>query len=185
MQREHHGPQPRAGPAGGRYPVRVPVVLLWLVTGALAGYAGLRLDPLFELPVAPDGEPGKQAFLVMMIGAVVLLAAAFTALGLWLPRSCDRIVSVPHRDYWLAPARRAESKAWLGRHVLVTGVATQLFVAPLFCLVIEVFGEDGPYPGLADFVSAGVFVGVVVVAGIVFNMILRFRRPRADAPSSP
>ena len=49
----------------------------------------------------------------------------------------DRYYNLPHRDYWLAPARRTESMAYLLRHSLWFSSIALCFVIGIHFLIIQ------------------------------------------------
>jgi hypothetical protein len=155
-----------------------------------------RMASHFDLADRVDGWMGRQAFLVVTLGLQALMAALFLALPLLIGRLPDALINLPHKDYWLAPARREASLAHASCAVLAIGCATLLLLLVIFHGVYALNAElargagtaaaeagtgaapqlDLPVPFLA---LMGLYL--VTVAGTLVWLLRRFRRPRDHA----
>jgi len=117
-------------------------LLLWLLL-ALAVIQALVYYPQLPDVVAShfdaagnaDGWMSKEAFFAVDLGTVALTALLF----LTLPRVRwpDRLINLPHKDYWLAPERREETFRTFQRQMLVFGCATLAFLLLVMQWAIE------------------------------------------------
>lgn len=125
---------------------------------------------------APDGWSSKTSFLLLQGVMLVLLPALFVGLALLLPRLPASMINLPHRDYWLAPARRAETLHTVSLFLLVIGCIIVLFLGGLMHFVMA--ANLTPPPRLGS--ATGILVGIQVACllGSVVWLLLRFRRPR-------
>jgi hypothetical protein len=91
-----------------------------------------RVASHFALSGAPDGWMSKRAFAGFQVGVVLLLGAALSAASTRLERRGDAGLNLPHKDYWLAPERRAGTMAWLRGFFLWFGAGTYAALFDLF-----------------------------------------------------
>lgn len=130
----------------------------------------------FDAAGRPNGWSSKPSFVTLYLGVTLAIAVAFLILPWLLPRLPARMVNLPHKDYWLAPDRRAQTCRWLSAWLLWMGSATLAFLVALFHLTVR--ANLGPRPALGAsplwlLVGFGGFTLVWCVW--VFT---RFRRPR-------
>ncbi|PTT80144.1 hypothetical protein DBR42_19885, partial [Pelomonas sp. HMWF004] len=98
---------------------------------AWIGLALLMVGSLGWLP--PEvGDPGKtlsrEAYLLTMVMPVALIGLCSGALVRWLGRRSPGLISMPHRDYWLAEERREVTLARLGEHLSALGLGLVLLI---------------------------------------------------------
>jgi uncharacterized membrane protein len=80
----------------------------------------------------PDGFEDKTTFFAMFAVLTGFMTVLQLATGLLLPRTPAHMINLPHREYWLAPERRAETIASLVVSLDWIGVAlTFLLVGAL------------------------------------------------------
>jgi uncharacterized membrane protein len=110
-------------------------------------------DPLatnFDAAGEANGWSSKSAFIAVYILMVAIFAATFLLLPRYVCRIPTAYVSMPNKEYWLAPERREDTFAFLSYQMLVIGNATMVFLICIIQLVIEA-NVSGTYrlaPGL-------------------------------------
>lgn len=93
------------------------LVLIGLVTTSSPGLPD-RMATHFGAGGQPDGWSSRASYVrfTMVFGLVFpLFAPAICYAARFLP---DRLLNIPHRDYWVAPERRRETYGYLFRHSL-------------------------------------------------------------------
>lgn len=121
-----------------------------------------------------DGHSTRATFLALYGVVIFLLGVSFGGIGALIPRLPDASVNIPHRDYWLAPERRAETLAWFADQMALMGALTMGFMVATMHLVVQANqpGQEG-LPGT---------FGPLVIAYIVFTiawsvwLLVRFRQ---------
>lgn len=136
-----------------------------------------RVASHFNVAGTADGWMPRDRQTAWHIGVVLLMTALFEGIvwaGARLPRE---LINLPHRDYWLAPERRAVTQAWLDGLVRLLGSALMVFFLGLFHLVYRANLDGQPLSVLATgLLGAGLLVTVgVVLAGL----FVRFTRRSA------
>ena len=119
----------------------------WLPFLALVGWLGIKIAMLaaqlpqnvavhFDSNGNANGWSSKEA----LIGSIGVLAAIFLVVFLFagfMDRMPDRMVNLPRKDHWLAPARRTQTYDFLIGWMRWFLVAVFAFIAWLFSAVLE------------------------------------------------
>ena len=152
-------------------------ILFAACAGVFIGVTGLGLPELvsshFDAAGAPNGHMPRGVYLGIMIGLLIVVPTllVFTTWGS-LARP-DARINLPNRDYWLAPARRAETIAALRRHVLGFGVLLILMECWAHWLVVRANRADPVHLASAPFV-AGLIVFFALVGIGLLLLVRRF-----------
>ncbi len=157
------------------------VTLLFLL---LLGWAQLatyyvfmppRVASSFDLAGRPEGWTGKSEFCLTCAAFLPAIAAVFAALGLGCGKIPDRLVSLPNKDYWLAPERRRETHRFLSVWLLWMGNATLVFV--MACVHLTMAANLSPPPDLGLSLWWPVAVYLLFTAAWCGVLYWRLRRP--------
>ena len=119
-----------------------------------------------------DGWSSRGGFFGLYLLMVALLVAVFFYAPRWSQR---RGLKVPDAEYWLAPERIEQTRAWFRRQMLVSGIVHLLLAIGVFQLAIDA-NLNGPRR-----ISSGVFMLLgayfVFLAGWLIHFFLHWRRP--------
>jgi hypothetical protein len=161
---------------------RLPYVMLAL---ALTVAAVVEIATSSLLPAAvtaryavdgtPRGATLREVYLAIMLGVTVGLPLLIVASMTWIPRMAPSRLNLPNREYWLAPARLAETYATLRRFACVMGIMVTLFGLAVHLLVVSANLSDGRRLSPAFVVLLVAFVTALVAW--IAAMLWRFRRP--------
>jgi len=129
-----------------------------------------------------DGWSSKSTFFT--IDAAVIALTALIFLGLSKIRWPDRWVSLPHKDYWLAPERRERTFRELQRQMLVFGCATMVVLLVVMQWTIEA-NLDGSQtlPAAPMWWLMGGYL--LFTAVWTTRLVVRLRRVPDSPPDSP
>ena len=155
----------------------VPLAVLGLLCAGylifIAGSASLlpeRMATHFGGGGEANGWMSRSADLVFFGGLGVGLPLFFIILSLmtgWVPA---RFVNLPHREYWLSPERRAQTRAYISRQTIWMGCLTVLFLAGIHYLTILANRATPPHLPMGLFLAlTGGFLSGVVAWSIVFT----------------
>lgn len=129
----------------------------------------------FDASGQPDGWMSKPFYAAFMVGMTLFIAGVFIVMAYLTANIPVRWINLPHKDYWLAGERRAETLAYLKTFSLWMGTATMILMALLNvqCLRYNL----GQIPRLEH---TWYFLGtyLLAVGYLLVPMLLRFRRPR-------
>lgn len=123
-----------------------------------------------------DGWMTRAGYRWYMLAFTVVFPLFLVVLIGGLPRVFPRAVNIPHRRYWLAPARRRATLDFLLRHGCSLGCLIELMIVGTHLAILDAHRREPPTLSLALFLPLlGLFaVGFVAWIGALYR---RFRRP--------
>lgn len=137
-----------------------------------------RVASHYDVRGRPDGFMPRDAFffgLAMFGACTAAFLLAFPALPRIIPL---RYLNVPHRDYWLAPERRAQSLASIAAFCSWFGIATATLLVVLLQLTLRANIEGtGLRPAVANGALGLYFVSM---AASLVALCRRFRKPTTN-----
>jgi len=96
-----------------------------------------RMATHFDFAGRANGFESKTTFVWTSLVLSLLMFVLFAALPALMARLPTKLVNLPHKDYWLAPARRAETLARLCPMFDWLGAATLGLLVGVFELTIR------------------------------------------------
>jgi uncharacterized membrane protein len=122
----------------------------------------------------PNGWMSRNTYLLFMLAFGVVLPIAVVLGMTVLPRKVNAI-NIPHREFWLEPARREATLRFLAAHACWLGSLVVVFIAAIHLLLIEANATQPPRLPAAMFYT--LLVVFVVALGTWMAMLhVRFRR---------
>ena len=121
---------------------KAPLLFLLFVAGAavFVGHTSNELPPLvaahFGTAGAANGFMPRSFYVRFMLAFVLGLPTVMTFVTWRALGRSDARINLPHRDYWLAPERRAETIAFLRRGLLWFGFLLVTFLCFAHWLVV-------------------------------------------------
>lgn len=160
---------------------RLPITLLIachviLLTTLIATYSKLpeKVASHFNTAGQADGWMSRQAHTGFLegtaVGLTALMIGAFSCVR-FLPTS---LINLPHREYWLAPERRAETSDAMLQAGLWLATFLTLFLLGLALLVVDANRLQPPHLGNGVWWLAGGFL--LIVSGWITTLLRRFSR---------
>ena len=163
--------------------LRSPILLLGLLYLCFFGYLASssshlpeRVATHFNGSGQPNGWMSRAAHLRFMVVfglAFPLFVPALVYASRFLPNG---LFNLPHRDHWLAPARRAETMAYLFSHSLWFAAMALGFAIGIHASIIQANGLAQVHLStLAALALGGCFLAGTAIWGA--SMIRHFNRP--------
>jgi uncharacterized membrane protein len=101
----------------------------------------------FDAAGRADGWSSKGDFFALNLAFVVGMALLFLGLTAWLAKIPNEWISLPHKDYWLAPERRAATLETLQQQMEWLAAATMALMVSITQLTIQVnLAGGGAWP---------------------------------------
>ena len=91
----------------------------------------------FDAAGQPNGWSTRAVFVLFQISIAALITLVFLGLPLLLRGVPTALWSLPHKEYWLAPDRRATTIADLENRFCWLGIATIVLILCVFQAAIE------------------------------------------------
>lgn len=129
----------------------------------------------FALDGAANGFMPRPAYTALML-ALVFVLPAFLAFvpGATLGQGGTNL-SIPHRDYWLAPERRERTIAFIRVHGRRLAVVVAVFLAYVNWLVVQANRLQPPQLSVTG-LGAGLAAFFVLLSVWIIVLMARFRR---------
>jgi hypothetical protein len=160
----------------GRFAVwLLPALILCGVTfvGVTTGTLPPRVATHFASGGMANGWMPRDGYLWFALVLQLLPLGLFLGIG-WLPVRFDRFTNLPHRDYWLAPARREATAAWLRGMGASLACAMALLLIGLHAAILDANARMPPRLDEPLFIAGLVTFVAVVIAGVI-AMHVKFR----------
>jgi hypothetical protein len=124
---------------------------------------------------AADGFMLRADYVLTMLLTLVGVALLVAFLPFALPHLGDGSINLPNRDYWLAPARRAQTFAFLRLHGLSFASALVAFLAYVHWLVVQANLRQPPQLSTPAIIAA-LLVFLAILAIWLIVLFARFRQ---------
>ena len=160
--------------------MRFPILLAFLAAeAAYLWWTAQAMPPVvashFTFSGKADGFMPRGDYIAWMIALVVGVPLLPAILPGALARSGEGL-NIPHREYWLAPERRAATLAFVRGHGLWLATALALFLGYTHGLTVRANAQEPPALS-----SGGLLAGLAVflggLAAWLWVLFARFRRP--------
>ncbi|MEM7204725.1 MAG: DUF1648 domain-containing protein [Planctomycetota bacterium] len=136
-----------------------------------------RVASHYDLAGRADGFSDRGTYLATLSGVCLALVALFALVRWLLPRLPNDLINLPHKDYWLAPDRRAASLQRIGNCLSWIGVATVALMTAILGLTIRSHRGDEPQSiGAGGWGLTSAYL-VVVLAMVIAMAMSWSRRP--------
>lgn len=141
--------------------------IIFLASIAHIGYYYPLLPDRMASHFGPDGRAdgwmSKLGFSLFYIGMMAFEGGLFAAVSTFLHKIPDSQINLPHKEYWLAPERRAATLNDFGQQMGRFGIAVTLFLMAVIHQVIKTNLRGGDSLGGLFWVLFALFMGLVVV----------------------
>ena len=124
----------------------------------------------------PNGWMNRSTDLIFMGTLGAGLPLLFVVLSLVIGLMPTQFVNLPHRDYWLSPERRTQTRAFISNQMIWMGCLTLIFLAGIHWLMIQANRATPPHLPMVPFlILLGAFLASTMIWSIAF--IYHFRKP--------
>jgi len=157
---------------------RIVFVALLVLSVTQAGVYFPQLpDPMashFDGSGRPNGWSSRASFFGIMLGMNALMAFVFLFAPFFNHRATRRAMSIPNREYWLAPERYADTLMFIKTRMVWMGVATLVLMVGITQMAIAAnLGSSGTLTSKVGWLLAAYFV---FVAGWLVHFVGTFLR---------
>ncbi len=150
-----------------RFPRLLILLLIGLAFLQASYFAPLlpeRVASHFDAAGRADGWSSRNGFLTLNLAFVVGMGALFLGLTALLNRIPNDWINLPHKDYWLAPERRAATFNTINGQMEWLAAATIALLLGITQLTIEANLDAGPnLPGDAFWLLFGGYMAFCVI----------------------
>jgi uncharacterized membrane protein len=155
-------------------------VLTLLLAVAFITASSSQLPPVvashFDAAGNPNSFMARTDYIHFLLWIGVAVPMALVAV-LTFVNSRKIKLKLPNSDYWMAPARIAETRAFLVGHSVWFGTIFVAMICYVNWLVLKAHQVAPPHLA-AGLVVAGLVIFVVLAGGWAMVLLFAFRRPR-------
>ncbi|MCL4182376.1 MAG: hypothetical protein KJ011_02910 [Burkholderiaceae bacterium] len=162
--------------------LRLGSIALFSLLLVLAGFVWLTAQALppvvashFSASGAADGFMHRGAYVVLVLALVVGAPLLVAFVPLLVAGQGGRNLSIPDRQYWLAPERREDTLAFIAAHGKRFSAALALFLGYVHWLVVRANELQPPSLSTAGIVS-GLVVFFLALSVWLWALFARFGR---------
>ncbi len=150
------------------------LVISTILIGVTTDRLPVQLASHFGAGGVPNGWMSRNGYLLFMLAFAVGVPLVVVLSMTVLPRRMVKGINIPHRDYWLDPARREATLRYIETHAYWLGSLIAVFIAAMHLLLIEANATQPPHLPGPLFVT--VLVMFLVTLGILMlTLVLHFR----------
>ncbi|WP_226345445.1 DUF1648 domain-containing protein [Agilicoccus flavus] len=161
------------------------VALYALVVVAYVGVALWSLGQLpeqvvshFDAAGAGDGSTSRGVYVATTLAVGALILLGLPALGWVCTAGSGTFVNVPHKDYWLAPQRRAAFRRRFLDDMLLFAAMTGAFLTVMEVAMVAANRRTPPAMGAESWIALGAFL--VITALWCVDLTIRRYAPPPD-----
>jgi uncharacterized membrane protein len=132
----------------------------------------------FDATGTANGFMERPAFIAFYVGLLLFVSFVFVGIALVVRRVPAELINLPNKDYWLAPDRADDTRAWLGREFMSFGVVVVLFLVAVMQQVFAANAQGGT-PHLS---GGSIWLYLVAMLAAVLVLLVRMIRRFAVAP---
>ena len=114
----------------------VLIAVAWFIV-TTTGRLGAAVATHFAGGFLANGWMQRGDYLTFSLTFSTVLPVIIAAMVGWLPRLFPGAVNIPHRDYWLAPQRRAATFERLAVQGVLLGILLSVFMAGVHWLILQ------------------------------------------------
>ncbi|MCC6125995.1 MAG: hypothetical protein IT426_13600 [Pirellulales bacterium] len=133
-----------------------------------------RVASEFDLSGEPKTEMAKGTFVIFNVMLMIALPAFLLAVAWICTKLPNWMIDLPHKDYWLAPERKAETAARIFGYLLWLTNGIELFLTALVGLVYRANLGHPDAMRIASHVLLACFL--LFMAGWLFCFYRKFKR---------
>lgn len=158
-----------------RWLLAVPLLVVLIQIIAFHPFLPDEVASHFDAAGHPNGWSSKSGFFLTILAVVLVITVLFWGLSAGIRKLPARALSLPRKDYWMAPERRDETFDFLGRQLAFFGFATGWFFVVILQLTIHAnMAQDKHLDTTFFLVFLGIYLAFTI--GWVVGFLLKFLR---------
>ena len=157
---------------------RIFLLLVALAIGQIFYYYPQMPDVVashFDGLGAPNDWSSKTGFFTLCAVILALLVAAFMFMPGWAEKRGSFGMKIPNRDYWLAPERVEQTKAFFRRQMMLMGII-HLCLA-IYAIQLAILANFSEHPRLHPSIGWALTSYFAFLAVWLIHFYMHFRKP--------
>jgi uncharacterized membrane protein len=134
-----------------------------------------RVASHFDGMGAPNSWSSRNGFFGLYAAILAMLVVVFLFVPGWSEKHGKFGMKIPHRDYWLAPERLAQTRAFFRRQMMIMGVV-HLGLA-IFAIQLAIQANFVQQPRLHPSIGWALGLYFVILITWLVHFYFHFRKP--------
>lgn len=123
---------------------------------------------------APNAWSGRIGFFGLYLAMIALLILVFVLVPKWTERRINFAKNIPNHEYWLAPERIAETRAYFRAQMMQMGVLHLLLA--VFVMELAIRANFATPPRIDDSIYAALLLYFVLLIAWLIRFYRHFRK---------
>ena len=123
---------------------------------------------------APNDWASKQGFFGLYLAIVLMLVAIFEFVPGWSESRSSFGMKIPNRDYWLAPERVEQTKAFFRRQMYIMGIVHMMLT--IYAVQLAILANFNPEPRLHPSIGWALMLYFIFLGAWLIHFYLHFRK---------
>jgi uncharacterized membrane protein len=123
----------------------------------------------------PNDWASKNGFFGLYLAIILMLIAVFEFVPRWSETRIRFGMKIPNRDYWLAPERVEQTKAFFRRQMFIMGIAHLLL--SMYAIQLAILANFDQEPRLHSSIGWALTLYFAFLVGWLIYFYLHFRKP--------
>ncbi len=124
---------------------------------------------------APNDWANKQGFFGLYLAIILMLVAVFEWVPRWSENRGRSGMKIPNRDYWLAPERVEQTKAFFRRQMFIMGIVHLLLA--MYAIQLALLANLDQQPMLHPSIGWALVLYFIFLGVWLIHFHLHFRKP--------
>ena len=124
---------------------------------------------------SPNAWSSKNGFFGLYLAMILLLVIVFIFAPTWSETRIKYGMKIPNRDYWLAPERLQQTKAFFRRQMIIMGVVHLLLA--IYTIQLAILANLNQQPQLHPSIAWALGLYFIFLIAWLVHFFMHFRKP--------
>jgi len=123
---------------------------------------------------APNDWASKNGFFGLYLAIILMLVAVFEFVPKWSESRSRLSMKIPNRDYWLAPERVEQTRAFFRRQMYIMGIVHMMLT--IYAIQLAILANFDQEPRLHPSIGWALILYFVILGLWLIHFYLHFRK---------
>jgi len=124
---------------------------------------------------AANAWSGKKGFFALYLAIVLMLVVVFVWVPAWSGNRANFGLKIPHAEHWLASERKAETRRFFRRQMVLMGIAHLLLA--LYVTQLAILANFNEQPRIHDSIYWALGLYFLILIAWLIHFFVHFRNP--------
>jgi uncharacterized membrane protein len=124
---------------------------------------------------APNDWASKNGFFGLYLAIILMLVAIFEFVPGWSESGSRLSMKIPNRDYWLAPERVQQTRAFFRHQMYIMGIVHMMLT--IYAVQLAILANFDQEPRLHQSIGWALMLYFIFLSAWLIHFYLHFRKP--------